>query len=78
MLKGTLSKCLQMLRGIRQEAASSVLLFNEFMDVLFSYLEEKCDYENILRNIHTLVDADDTIILSTNRDKFVHKCKEAA
>ena len=40
------------------------------MGDLFSYLEEKCDYNDILGNIHTLVHADDT--------KFVHKCKEAA
>ena len=74
--KGEFSNCFQMKRGIRQGAASSVLLFNVFMDDLFSYLEEKCDYEDILGDIHTLIHADDTIILSTDRSKFIHKCKE--
>ena len=39
--RGTFSNCFPMLRGIRQGAASSVLLFNEFMDDLFNHLEGK-------------------------------------
>ena len=73
---GEFSSCFPMLRCIHQGAASSVLLFNEFMDDLFVYLEEKCDIENILGDIHSLIHADDTIILSTDKNKFIHKCNE--
>ena len=52
-----------MKRGVRQGAASSVLLFNIFMDGLFRHLEVKCGAENFLNNIHALIHADDTIIL---------------
>ena len=73
---GEVSRKFPMLRGIRQGAASSVLLFNEFMDDLFGYLETKCDVEEIIGDIHSLIHADDTIILSTDRESFVKKCIE--
>ena len=64
-------------RGIRQGAASSVLLFNAFMDGLFRHLDSKCDIETtFLEQIHALLHADDTIIVSTDRRKFIHKCTE--
>ena len=44
------SNCFVMKRGIHQRAASSVLLFNIFMDDLFRYLESKCDIEEILQS----------------------------
>ena len=74
--QGELSNSFRMERGVRQGAASSVLLFNGFMDGLFHHLEEKCTLEVILNDIHVLIHADDTIILSTSRDKFIHKCNE--
>ena len=60
-----LSNSIRMERGVRQGAASSVLLFNAFMDGLFQYLETKCSIENSLNNLHVLIHAGDTIILST-------------
>lgn len=60
--------------GIRQGAASSVLLFIFFMDGLISFLQENCIQEPILNIIHCLLHADDTIIISTDRDTFVQKC----
>ena len=74
--KQAFSNSFRMLRGIRQGAASSVLLFNEFMDGLFKHLADLCDDEDILGDIHTLIHADDTIILSTNRTAFIQKCNE--
>ena len=62
--------------NVRQGAASSVLLFNCFMDGLFQHLEENCSREALLNDIHTLIHANDTIILSTSRNKFIHKCNE--
>lgn len=46
------------------------------MDDLFEHLEEKCSIEVFLNDIHVLIHADDTIILSTSRDLFIHKCNE--
>ena len=46
------------------------------MDGLFQHLEEKCSLETLLSDIHTLIHAGDTIILSTDRLKFIRKCNE--
>ena len=72
-----ISDSFRMYRGVRQGAASSVLLFIAFMDGLFEHLDEKCSTEAFLQDIHVLIHADDTIILSTSREKFIKKCNEA-
>ena len=61
-----------MKRGMRQGVASSGLLFYYFHGWLV-YLADKCASDEILGNIHTLIHADDAVILSTNRDKFGDK-----
>ena len=60
--------------GIRQGAASSVLLFIFFMDGLITFLETHCVKEPILNIMHCLLHADDTVIISTGRELFVRKC----
>ena len=60
--------------GIRQGAASSALLFIAFIDDLVDYLKERCPPEDMLDLLHCLLHADDTAILSTDRDLFVDKC----
>ena len=75
-LQGELSRSFRMERGVRQGAASSVLLFNGYMDGLFDHLDNKCSLEELLADIHTLIHADDTIILSTDRNNFIKKCNE--
>ena len=62
------------LTGIRQGATSSTLLFIGFIDDLIDYLEERCPPEPILDVLHCLLHADDTAIVSTNRENFVNKC----
>ena len=71
-----LSNSFRMERGVRQGAASSVLLFNAFMDGLFQHLVQKYSIEPLLHDIHALVHADDTIVLSTVRGNFTLICKE--
>ena len=73
--QGELSESFPMERGVRQGAASSVVLFNLFIDGLFIHLTQKCSTEELLKDIHALIHADDTIVLSTNRHSFVQKCK---
>ena len=46
------------------------------MDGLFAFLRAKCRPENIIGSFHALVHADDTLIMSTNRDGFIHKCNQ--
>ena len=75
--QGEMSESFRMYRGVRQGAASSVLFFIAFMDDLFEHLEEKCSVEAFLNDIHVLIHADDTIIVSTSREQFIYKCNEA-
>ena len=62
--------------GIRQRSASTVFLFIFFMDGLFSFLRAQCQPEDIIGSFHALVYADDTLIMSTNRDRLIHKCNQ--
>ena len=55
--QGELSDSFRMERGVRQGAASSVLLFNTFMDGLFEHFNRKCSVEDVLNDIHTLIHA---------------------
>ena len=74
--QGELSSSFRMEHGVRQWAALSALLFITFMDGLFQHLEENCSLETLLTDIHALIHADDTTILSTDRLKFIQKCNE--
>ena len=71
-----LSSSFIMERGVRHCAASSVILFNVFIDGLFNHLESECSLEKILNDLHALIHADDTIIVSTDRQKCIYKCNE--
>ena len=62
------------LTGIRQGATSSTLLFIGFIDDLVDYLEERCPPEPLLDILNCLLHADDTAIISTNRELFIKKC----
>ena len=44
------------------------------MNDLFGYLVTQCEDEVIIKSIHALIHADDTVIISTERDKFIKKC----
>ena len=60
--------------GIRQGASSSVFLFILFIDGLISYLKRQCVEEPLIGLMHSLLHADDTVILSTDRKLFINKC----
>ena len=63
-----------MYTGIKQGAASSVILFIALLDDIIDTLKERCESEPLLNDLHCLLHADDTLLLSTNRVLFVNKC----
>ena len=60
--------------GVRQGAASSALLFIGFINDIVDYLKQRCPPEPLLDDLHCLLHADDTAILSTDRVLFINKC----
>ena len=68
------SKKFRTFSGIRQGASSSTLLFIAFIDGLVDYLKDRCPAEPMLELLHCLLHADDTAILSTDRELFINKC----
>ena len=71
---GKISEVFETHTGIKQGASSSVILFIIFMDDIIDKLKESCLIEPILKDLHSLLHADDTVVLSTNRELFTHKC----
>ena len=71
---GKLSEVFQTYTGIKQGASSSVILFILFLDDIIDYLRNNCLIEPVLNDLHCLLHADDTLIISTNRTNFIHKC----
>ena len=74
--KGMCSRTFRTFTGIRQGAALSTNLFTVFLDVLISHLKAKCAPEQLIGDLHSLLHADDTVLLSTSREAFVIKCRE--
>ncbi len=47
-----------------------------FLDDLIDRLKAQCDPADLLNGLHCLLHADDTVVLNTKRESFVHKCNE--
>lgn len=71
---GKLSEVFETYTGIKQGASSSVILFIVFLDDIIDDLKQNCLVEPILNDLHCLLHADDTMLLSTSREQFIHKC----
>ena len=71
---GKLSDVFNTYTGIKEGACSSVILFIVFLDDIIDNLKRFCNVEPILNDLHCLLHADDTLLISTNRDQFTHKC----
>ena len=71
---GKLSEVFETFTGIKQGASSSVILFIVFLDDIIDHLKQHCIVEPILNDLHCLLHADDTLLLSTNREHFTKKC----
>ena len=56
--------------GIKQGASSSAILFIVFMDEIIDILKQKCIDEPVLNSLHCLLHADDTLVLSTECNRF--------
>ena len=71
---GKLSEVFETHTGIKQGASSSVILFILFLDDIIDNLKKNSLVEPVLRDLHCLLHADDTLLLSTNRIQFTKKC----
>ena len=71
---GETSDPFQTYTGIRQGAPSSVFLFILFIDDLITYLKANCVGEPLIGLMHCLLHADDTAVISTDREFFIKKC----
>ena len=67
---GKVSEIFETYTGIKQGASSSVILFIAFIDDVIDILKYLCLPEHILGDLHCLLHADDTPILSTNGELF--------
>ena len=45
------------------------------MDEVIDILKEKCMEEPLLKDLHRLLHAGDTLVLSTDRSRFTDKCQ---
>ena len=75
-VNGKYSREFRTFSGIRQGATSSSNLFLTFMDDLILHLKTKRTAEILIGDLHSLLHADDTVLLSTSRETLVNKCKE--
>ena len=60
--------------GIKQGAPSSVILFIIFMDDFIDIIRDNCIREPVIGLLHILLHADDTAVMSTNKNLFIRKC----
>ena len=68
---GKISEVFETHTGIKQGASSSVILFIIFMDDIKDVLNKNCLIEPILKDLHSLLHADNTAVLSTELQLFI-------
>ena len=61
--------------GVRQGAATSVLLFIIYIDRMVKMIKSKIGVDGFLMNLHILLLMDDAILLATSRGKLIEKLK---
>ena len=61
--------------GVRQGAATSVLLFVIYIDRMVKMINEKSVPDDFLKNLHVLLLMDDAILLATSRERLIQKLK---
>ena len=74
-INGTYSNEFQTLSGIRRGATVSSIIFISCMDDLIQYLKAKCAPGNLIGELHSLLHADDNVLISTTKETFINKCK---
>ena len=59
--------------GVRQGSPTSCSLFTLYVNELILSLKEQCGHDGFLGQVHCLMLMDDTVIMSTSREKCIEK-----
>ena len=59
--------------GVKQGAATSGILFIIYIDRKLRMIKSKIDDDGFLKDLHTLLLMDDTVLFATSREKLIEK-----